>query len=575
MKPSSTAGNFSTLGNYNLAVPQPHSDETFLYTVDCPKVADAIPVAWCYPASYAITMASLGYLLLFALLDKHPKALPVRFATEDYGKGYQLRQYPLMGFSFSFELDILEILRCFQAEDFPLYAKERHGDTFPLVFAGGPVPTTNPEPYAPFFDFFLIGEGEELLGNLMDAYHRNQHLRHNKPALLEALATEVQGVYVPSFVAVEYEHPTGAIAGMQSILPNLPFPTQKQWLTSLENSIASSPILSDASVFGRSFLVEVMRGCSHRCRFCLASYSTLPTRSPQVGALLETINHGLKYTNKIGLLGVLVADHPEFPHLCDALAELPDVQISSGAVRADTLTAKMCQTLADSGSQSITLAIETGSPWLRRRINKHLKEEAIFTALERAAEAGLKSVKLYHMVGLPDETDAHIQESIDLIRRLKKATPKLKLSVGCSTFVPKAWTPFQWMERPTEGILKKRMEQFRKGVIQVADFRPSSTKWDMFQAMVSRGDRRLAPFLERFTQLGGSHGHINRALKALKQEKVVDFPSVAWYGERQRPEAEVLPWETVFLGVEKAILWKEGLIPDALSSTLAQSALGH
>lgn len=553
---------------YTLHKPEPHSEETFLYTVDLPKVSDAVPIAWCYPASYAITMASLGYLLLFALLDKHPKALPVRFATEDYGKGYQLRHYPLMGFSFSFELDILEILRCFEAEEFPLYAQERMGDAFPLVFAGGPVPSTNPEPYAPFFDFFLIGEGEELLSNLMDAYHRNQHLRHDKAALLEALATEVPGVYVPQFVAVTYEEPTGAVVQLTPTNNRVAFPTGKQWLRSIENAVAASPIISEASVFGRSFLVEVMRGCSHRCRFCLASYSTLPTRSATVGTLLQTIQHGLQYTNKLGLLGVLVADHPEFPQLCDALAELPDIQISSGAVRADTLTTQMCKTLADSGSQSITLAIESGSAWLRRRINKHLKEEAIFTALERAASAGLKSVKLYHMVGLPDETDEHIHASIELIQRLKKATPKLKLSVGCSSFVPKAWTPFQWMPRPTDAIISKRLELFRKGVIKHAEFRPSSTKWDAFQAMVSRGDRRLAPFLERFTKLGGSHGHINRALKELKQEKATPLPSVAWYGERERPQHEVLPWETVSLGVNKEILWKEGLIPHSLTDSV-------
>jgi radical SAM superfamily enzyme YgiQ (UPF0313 family) len=297
----------------------------------------------------------------------------------------------------------------------------------------------------------------------------------------------------------------------------------------------------------------------------LASYSTLPARPAGLEALRRAVEIGLTHTREIGLVGALIADHPDFPELCKFLDQQADVRVSFGALRVDTLTPQICQTLANSGSTNVTLAIESGSPWLRRRINKNLKQDAIFEATEMVVAAGLKGLKLYHMVGLPDENDEHIQESIDLVKALHKAFPRLKLSVGCSTFVPKAWTPFQWMPRLGTSNLKKRMAMLQKGLVHHAEFRPSSAKWDTFQAMVSRGDRRLAPFLERFTILGGTHGHVNRAFKSLEQDDIM-LPNAAWYGERERPEHETFAWDLLAHQVPKPILWKEAQIPAALQT---------
>lgn len=548
-------------------------EEVYLYSPTHQRQPDALTVAWCYPANYSIAMASLGYLLLFAQLDKLDYVKPVRYSSEDYGQhGHTLRQAQVMGFSFSFELDVVEILRCFEKEGLPAYAHQRDA-SHPVIFAGGPVPSSNPEPYALFFDFFLIGEGEELLTQVMRFLYEHQaELATNKRACLEALAKAHAGVYVPHLYQPVYASPTGEVVdifyhGQQGEAASLQAGTlplvRKQFISNLDNYVATSPILSEASVFGKSYLVEVMRGCSHRCRFCLASYSTLPTRGASLDAIIAGIEKGLPHTEKLGLLGVLVADHPQFAELMAYVAQQPNVQLSTGAVRADTITPALCETLANSGSTSITIAVESGSPWMRRRINKHLKESSIFKAAEVIANSGLKHLKLYHMVGLPDETPAHVEESADLIRRLKKAHPRLKLSVGCSSFVPKAHTPFQWMPRLSTAELKRRQEQFRKGIVSVAEFRPSSAKWDTFQALVSRGDRRLAPFLVAFTALGGSHGHVRRAYKTV-EEAGHPLPALEWYAERPRPETEVLPWAMLHLGVDAAILWKEGQVPPAL-----------
>lgn len=534
-------------------------DEIFLYP-PVPPQADAVTVAWCYPATYTIAMASLGYLLLFAQLDKDPAVRAVRYSSEDWGNA-PLNRYELMGFSFSFELDWLEVLNALEASDIPLLAEER-SDEHPLVFSGGPVPSTNPEPYAPFFDFFLIGEGEELLTELMRAFRKNRHLPRQEK--LKALALEVPGVYVPSLVEVVYANgPEGAIEGIHPRLDTMPFPVTKRMITKdkLDGYVATSPILSEASAFGQSYLVEVMRGCSHRCRFCLASYATLPARGATLPAIVEAIEQGLPYTKKLGLVGALIADHPQFADLCQYLDTKEGLQISFGAVRADTLTPAMCHTLAKSGSQSITLAIESGSPALRRRINKHLKQEAIFKAAETVAASGLKKLKLYGMVGLPDETEQDLEATLTLLKAIKKAHPKLQLSLGCSTFVPKAWTPFQWMPRLDTKLLKQRQERLRKGLIGVAQFRPSSARWDTLQALISRGDRRLAPLLLALRPYGAKPATIKRAYKDLVQSGPAPCPPPEWYANRERPENEVLPWNTLDLGLSPTILWKEAQRP--------------
>jgi radical SAM superfamily enzyme YgiQ (UPF0313 family) len=532
--------------------------ETLLYTPVRPKAPDAFTIAWCYPASYAIALASLGYLMLFARLDQDAAFHPVRFSTEDYGKGATLKGYEAIGFSFSFELDILEVLRCFEAEGIPLQSEQR-GEDCPLVFSGGPVPSTNPEPYSPFFDFFLIGDGERLLPEAMHCLKRHRHLPRRER--LKALAVEVEGVYVPAFYTVNYASPAGALQHMAPHEAGVPERVKRQNFQGLDQEVATLPILSETSVFGNRFLVEVMRGCSHRCRFCLASYSTLPARPGGTGTLMRAIEQGLQYTREIGLVGALVADHPDFEALCAFIREQPDVRVSFGALRADTLTPAICEALSASGSTNLTIAIESGSPWLRRRINKHLKQDAIFEAAETVSQSGLNGMKLYHMIGLPDETYTHLDESIALMHALHKAFPRLKLSLGCSTFVPKAWTPFQWMPRASTTELKKRMAYLQKGVVHACQFRPSSPKWDTFQALVSRGDRRLAEFLETFTALGGSHGHINRAMKSLRDTAM---PELAWYAERERPEDEAFPWDVLQHTVEKPVLYREGRLPASL-----------
>lgn len=542
------------------------SNEIYLYEPVSPQ-AGAVRVGLMYPASYQIAMSSLGYLTLFQQLDRNPHvdARRIYADTLEENKSFSME---LMGFSFSFELDTLKILESLQAYQIPFYAEQRDR-SHPLVFAGGPVPMSNPEPFAAFFDFFLIGEGEEILEDLVTAYNRYRDVA-DRQELIHKLAAEVPGLYAPSMYEVTYQSPEGPIASITPKYSDIPFPVQKRFISNMDDFVASSPIISDKAIFSSTLLVEVMRGCAHRCRFCLASYSMLPARGGAASLILDKIEEGTQYTHKVGLLGALISNHPNFPEICDYLDhkmdQMPELTVSASSLRADTMTPQIARTFKKGKQNQLTIAVETGSEKLRRRINKNLKHEDILKAASIVAESGLKGLKIYGMVGLPDEDDQDVEDLATLMKDLRRENPKLELHLGCSSFVPKAGTPFQWMEKLDNKTIEARFNILRKALLKVADVRASSTKWDFFQAFLSRGDRRLAPLLVRFFELGGSLGSVNRAYKELQEEGKVNFPGLEWYAQRQRPEDEILPWDTINLGVAKEILYKEGLPPVAVVS---------
>ncbi|MBY0403523.1 MAG: radical SAM protein, partial [Cyanobacteria bacterium] len=519
-------------------LPSADPSETFLYE-RVPAQSDAVRLAWMYPADFNIALSSLGYLTLFQQMDLNPEVAVERIYMDTLHRYQKSEAFELMGFSFSFELDTLNILKTFETFNIPFYAQDRNRDC-PLVFSGGPVVITNPEPYAPFFDFYLIGEGEELLEDLIKAYQRLRHIT-DRESLLHQLAVEVPGVYVPSLYEISYA-PEGPIQNIRPKYPDIPFPVKKRFVSeaNMDHYVASTPILTENTIFSNTYLVEVMRGCAHRCRFCLASYSMLPTRGASLPFIIEKIEKGLRHTSNIGLLGALIADHPDFPELCDHLDhrmdENPDIKLSSSSLRADTLTPQIAATFKKGKQRQLTIAVESGSETLRRRINKNLKHDQILKAAETVSSVGLKGLKIYGMIGLPDETEEDVLALADLIKEIRKLNPKLDLHLGCSSFVPKAGTPFQWMGRHANKPLENRFEILRKNLIKKANFRPSSVKWDYFQAFLSRGDRRLAPLLVRYYQLGSSSlGSVHRAFKELKKEGALDCPELDWYALRERP----------------------------------------
>ncbi len=507
---------------------------------------DAIPLIFAFPNEYSVGITSLGYQVVWAMLSQRQDVDVSRLFTDV--REALPTQAELIGFSLSWELDYVNVLSLLADQRIPLQSTDR-SDQHPLVFGGGPVLTANPEPFAAFFDVILLGDGETLLDDFLDAYQsiRNTSRSHQLKTL-----SQVPGVYVPSLYEVTYESPDGPIVAIAPIDSDVPTVVQKQ--TYRGNVLSASTVVTEKAAWENIFMVEVVRSCPEMCRFCLASYLTLPFRAASVEAsLIPAIERGLEKTRRLGLLGASITQHPEFETLLDYLNQpiYDDVRLSMSSVRTNTVNQKLAEALVKHGSKSITIAIESGSQRVRDIVNKKLDTDEITAAAQQAKAGGLKSLKLYGMAGVPGESQDDLKETADLLIQLKKQVPGLRLTLGCSTFVPKGHTPFQWygVDRQAEKRLKFLQKQLRPCGI---NFRPESYSWSVIQALISRGDRRLTPLLELTRGYGDTLGSYRRAFKELKGQ----LPPLDFYVHDEWPVDRVLPWEHLAGPLPKATLVK-------------------
>ncbi len=507
------------------------SAERLLFTPATPD-AGAVPTIFAFPNEYSVGITSLGYQVVWATLAMRPDVRTSRLFTDTRE---QLPASPeLVGFSLSWELDYVNILSLLEFLEIPIRAANRT-ESHPIVFGGGPVLTANPEPFADFFDVILLGDGENLLGDFIEAY---KQVRNAERLIQLQHLAQVPGVYVPSLYEVEYYSPDGAIKSIAPALPEIPAQVQKQ--TYRGNILSASTVVTEKAAWSNIYMVEVVRSCPEMCRFCLASYLTLPFRTASVEAsLIPAIERGLQVTDRLGLLGASVTQHPEFETLLDYLSQpkYDGVRLSLASVRTNTVTEKLAQILAKRDTRSLTIAVESGSERLRQIINKKLNNDEILAAAVNAKAGGLSGIKLYGMVGLPGEEPADIEQTVAMVRDIKKAAPGLRLTLGCSTFVPKAHTPFQWFG--VSGDAEKRLKFLEKQLRRDgADFRPESYNWSVIQALISRGDRRLSHLLELVRHYGESLGSYRRAFKELRGK----LPEMDFYVHDNWSLEQVLPW---------------------------------
>ncbi len=530
----------------------PFTAERLLFT-DATPDNDAIPTIFAFPNEYSVGITSLGYQVVWATLAMRSDVQVSRLFTDTHE---QLPRKPeLLGFSMSWELDYVNILNLLEFLSVPIRATCRDRN-HPIVFGGGPVFTANPEPFADFFDVILLGEGENLLGNFIEAYLEVRNA--DRPTQLQALA-QVPGVYVPSLYEVEYHPSGGAVKSIQPINAQIPAVVQKQ--TYRGNTLSASTVVTELAAWENIYMVEVVRSCPEMCRFCLASYLTLPFRTASLeDSLIPAIEKGLSVTNRIGLLGASVTQHPEFETLLDYISQpkYDDVRLSIASVRTNTVTVQLAQTLAKRDTRSLTIAIESGSEKLRQIINKKLHNDEIIQAAVNALAGGLSSLKLYGMVGIPGESPEDLEQTVAIMRSIKKAAPGLRLTLGCSTFVPKAHTPFQWFGVNPQA--EKRLQFLQKQLKpQGIDFRPESYNWSIIQALLSRGDRRLSQLLELTRNYGDSLGSYRRAFKQLKGQ----IPDLDFYVHANWSTDIVLPWNHLLGPLPQSTLLKH--LADATS----------
>jgi radical SAM superfamily enzyme YgiQ (UPF0313 family) len=521
------------------------TSERLLFTPAIPQ-AGAIPTIFAFPNEYSVGITSLGYQVVWATLASRSDLQVSRLFTDVHEP--LPGQPELLGYSISWELDYVNILNLLEFLEIPRRSVDR-GDRHPLVFGGGPVLTANPEPFADFFDAILLGDGENLLSEFIEAYKEVRTADRNTQRRRLA---QVPGVYVPSLYEVTYHDSTDAIASIQPISAEIPPRVEKQ--TYRGNTLSASTVVTEKAAWENIYMVEVVRSCPEMCRFCLASYLTLPFRTPSAtGSLIPAIERGLKVTNRVGLLGASVTQHPEFEVLLDYLSgpQYEDVRLSIASVRTNTVTPKLAETLAKRGTNSITIAVESGSERLRQIINKKLKNEEIIQAAVNAKAGGLKSLKLYGMVGVPGEEMADVEQTVAMMKEIKKASGGLRLTFGCSTFVPKAHTPFQWFGVSPQA--EKRLKFLQKHLKpQGIDFRPESYNWSVIQALISRGDRRISHLLELTRHYGDSLGSYRRAFKELKGQ----LPELDYYVHTDWSTSKVLPWSHLQGPLPQATLLK-------------------
>jgi radical SAM superfamily enzyme YgiQ (UPF0313 family) len=517
-----------------------------------------VRVALVYPNQYAVGMANLGFQTVYRLLNAMDHLVCERaFLPESTAgqtplsleSGRPLHEFDCLAFSIAFENDYTNVLTFLHQAGLPLPSVQR-GASLPLIVAGGVSCFLNPEPISPFIDCFLIGEAEGLLEPF---FSRFDPARDRTQFLLEA-ARDLPGVYVPAFYSDHY-HADGTLAALTPTA-DIPARVRRVYAGGIDGFITESVVITKHTSFEDAHLIEVSRGCAHGCRFCAAGYVYRPLRNRPTELLMQSMRQGAGRTSKIGLMGAAVSDLPDLHLLC-AFGAQHDLQLSFSSLRADALNPALISALNAGRLKTATIAPEAGSERLRRVINKGLDEAAILHAAENLVAGGIPNLKLYFMLGLPTETDADVDELVALVKRIKHhfllssrtrgRMGEITLSLNC--FVPKPFTPFQWVGMDAAAGLKQKIRRVKSGLKQVANVRVHADvpRWAHIQALLARGDRRVSQLLLRAFQ---NHGNWPQTFKNAALNP-------AFYTERERSREEVLPWDFIDHGLDKDFLWGE------------------
>jgi radical SAM superfamily enzyme YgiQ (UPF0313 family) len=521
-------------------------------------------IALIYPNTYHQAMSNLGFQTVYHLLNQHTNCLCERFflpdpddLNEHQRSGYPLvslesqrplRDFDLLAFSISFENDYLHLPTIFSLSGLPLFAANRSA-AHPLVLLGGVCAFLNPEPLAEIVDLVAIGEAEPILPALLAQLTAG---KLDRQSLLAALAG-IPGIYVPSLYAFNYRV-DGTVESIDR-QASTPAQVQRQYLAELDSSASRSYIQTAATEFGDMALSEVSRGCSRGCRFCAAGYIYLPPRERSLDNLLAQVDTGLCQRQKIGLVGAAVADHSQIEALQQGILARGG-QVSVSSLRLDALTATEVAGLRDSGLRTAAIAPEAGSQRLRDLINKGLSEEQILHAVQLLADGDILNLKLYFLIGLPTETQADLDELVQLTEKIRQLWREIgrrrgrmgNLTLSVNPFVPKPFTPLQWSGMASEKNLKKSIRFLRAAIGRMpnTELISESIRASVLQAFLSRGDRRVGRLLPGLA----TGGNLKQLCKKAGLE--LDF-----YVTRERGAAEKFPWERLDQGVRRDYLWLE------------------
>jgi radical SAM family uncharacterized protein len=529
-----------------------------------------VSVALVYPNTYAVGMSNLGFQTIYEHLNALPDAVCervffpdpedsdeyARTGTEPFSLESMrpLRDFDVVGFSVTYEGDYINVLRLLRMAGIPARPADR-GPSDPLVLMGGVCAFSNPEPMAPFMDAIAVGEGEEQVGEIVAAYAscRAEGREGQRQRVIERLKP-LQGVYVPEAYDVRYAA-DGTIGAVTPRDTGVPAVVVKRRLGDVNRFETRSILKTPKAEYGHMALLEVGKGCGRGCRFCLEGQVYRPVRHRSLESLRESVAQIAKESKRVGLVGACVSDYPWIGDLMKMLEEY-GVEVSISSLRADSLTEDLVASLQRGGHRTLTMAPEAGTERLRRVIRKVITDEQLYAACDLLRKYGIPNLKCYFMIGQPTETMEDVEAIPDLARRLLERLrvpgpdghPFGKLTLSVSSFVPKPWTPFQWAPFDEPRDLETKLEAIKSGArrlqVRVVHENPREAG---LQALLARGDRRVADFLEIAARLDGDW---RRALREWGAD-----PS--FYTRRERPEGEIMPWDHFDVGVKKAGLLRE------------------
>ena len=540
-----------------------------------------IRIALTYPDLYEIGMSNMALPILYELLNSQSDVLAERvfapwvdmeaamrkaaiplFSLESKRP---LKEFDIIGFSLGYELTYTNVLNMLDLTQIPVLTSARDV-SHPVIIAGGSC-TLNPEPMADFIDFFVIGDGEEVLFELLDSFRtwKHQNKGTSKEDLLRQVAT-IPGIYVPNLYQVEYQ----ADGLLNSITPTMPEanPTIQRRIVNELLPPATKPVVPYIEVVHDRGAIEIQRGCSHGCRFCQAGMIFRPVRErpqPEIVSAIEELITNCGYS-EASLVSLSTSDYPRVDELVANLAQhYPDLTLSLPSLYVNGFSVELVDSLPTHKKTGLTFAPEAGSEKLRRIINKNISEEELLVTAATAFDRGWTGLKLYFMLGLPTETMEDVEEIINLVdkvrslgRKTKGKTPQIR--VNLSTFVPKPHTPFQWVAQENEEGLSSKHELLKQGLRRKGGrLSWQDPKVSLLEAALSRGDRRLGKVIYRAWQLGctfdswGEHLNYENWLRAFQEVGL----EPGFYAQRQRSLDELLPWTHIDVGVTNAFLKRE------------------
>jgi radical SAM superfamily enzyme YgiQ (UPF0313 family) len=499
--------------------------------------------ALCYPEPYRVGMSCLAIHTLYEILNSRKNVACERSffqphisaTTSTLESNIPLSKMDVIGFSLQYETDYVNVLRMLLDSGIPLRSDQRN-EKDPLVIAGGPCATGNPEPMSDFVDIFVVGDAESVLPKIIDLA-----IETKKPRAHLSEFLDVKGLYIPS-------------TEQDSI--------EREWIQDLNTAAHPVrqivPINGEntrlSPIFGKTLLTEVTRGCGHGCRFCYAGYIGRPYRERTINKVEDIIEQGTKATgvSKVSLIGSGLSDYHGLTEICDWIVNESKLGLSVASLRASTVSVELLKLLAKGGERTLTVAPEAGSESLRDSLNKKITDDDVIQSAENALEAGLRNLKMYFMIGLPGERSEDVKDIINMVKRIGKLGYKSRsIRLSIAPFIPKPHTPFQWFGMSRRSDLEEKLRILRSNLCRSAkiDVESPDLRWSRIQTVLSMAGKDIGRSLEYVARAGGTLGAWRRAIGTTQ--------NISSMCESNRSPESKLPWDKIKIGVRKEFLKDE------------------